>query len=295
LVAPSTSALLTQWDWEPSVLIGLLLLTAGYFYAVGPLRRQHSLGPPVTRRQQTWFILSVLILIVSLLSPLDDISDRYLFSVHMVQHLLLASVWPPLLLLALPDWLVRPIFRRPALGGLLSFFTYPGMAILLFNADIIVWHLPVLYDLTLSNETVHILEHLSFMAFGLLNWWPLLSPIREQRLSYPLQMLYLFADGMFMMVLGILFTFSPIVFYTAYQSAPRLWGISVLNDQQLGGLIMWYPGNIPYAIALVTAFYRWFDAGQDSLAPQDEPTWPEQQAIPSQASRIGSSTGVEPQ
>jgi cytochrome c oxidase assembly factor CtaG len=109
------------------------------------------------------------------------------------------------------------------------------------------------------------------MAFGLINWWPVLSPIREQRLSYPLQVLYLFADGMFMMVLGIVFTFSPIVFYSPYLAAPRLWGISALTDQQLGGLIMWYPGNIPYAISLIAAFYKWFEGGEEA-SPAQSPT-----------------------
>ena len=141
------------------------------------------------------------------------------------------------------------------------------MAIFLFFADIYAWHLPGLYDLTLSDENVHILEHLSFMALGVLNWWPVLSPLPEQRLSYPLQILYLFVNGMFMMVLGIVFTFSPIVFYSAYRTAPRLWGISASADQQLGGLIMWYPGNLPYAVLLCISFYRWFDAGE-SAAPE---------------------------
>jgi cytochrome c oxidase assembly factor CtaG len=116
---------------------------------------------------------------------------------------------------------------------------------------------------------VHILEHLTFMAFGLANFWPVLSPIREQRLPYPLQVLYLFADGMLMMVLGILFTFAPIVFYAPYAAAPRLWSISAVTDQQLGGLIMWYPGNLSYGVLLIVAFYRWFDG--DELVRSEQP------------------------
>jgi cytochrome c oxidase assembly factor CtaG len=108
------------------------------------------------------------------------------------------------------------------------------------------------------------------MFFGVINWWPVLAPLPEDRLSYPAQMLYLFADGMFMMVLGILFTFSPIVFYTAYTSAPRLWGMSLATDQQIGGLIMWYPGNIPYGVLLVVAFFRWFDSGQPGPPQEGE-------------------------
>jgi len=139
-----------------------------------------------------------------------------------VQHLLLASLWPILLLLALPDWAVRPLYRREPWATALQFLTFPAVAIIAFNADIYVWHLPVLYNLTLQNEYIHILEHLTFMFFGLFNFWPLLNPVRERRLSYPIQMLYLLADGMLMMALGIIFTFSPIVFYDTYASAPRL-------------------------------------------------------------------------
>lgn len=268
--APTTGQVLTQWTWEPSIIIGIVLLCAAYAYAAGPLRKRRG-EPPFGRGKIILFVVAQIVLVLALLSPLDEMGDEYLFSAHMVQHLLLASLWPPLLLMSLPGWLVAPIFRWRATGALAGFLVYPAMAIILFNVDIYLWHVPALYDLTLSSETVHILEHLTFMGFGLINWWPVLSPIREQRLSYPLQVLYLFADGMFMMVLGIVFTFSPIVFYSPYLSAPRLWGISAESDQQIGGLIMWYPGNIPYAITLIVTFYRWFEGGEEAN-PAQSPT-----------------------
>lgn len=263
MVAPSTQALLTQWHWQPTVLLGIGVLSAAYAYAVGPLRRRHDLGPPTTRTQITYFVLAQVLLVVALISPVDAIGDQYLFSVHMVQHLLLAALWPPLILLSLPDWLGDAFFRL-RISGVWRALTYPVVALLLFNLDVYAWHLPYLYDLTLRQESIHILEHVSFMFFGVLNWWPVLSPIPEQRLNYPLQVLYLFADGMFMMVLGIVFTFAPTPFYPPYTAAPRLWGISAVSDQGLGGLIMWYPGNIPYAVLLAVAFYRWFDTGGPS-------------------------------
>jgi cytochrome c oxidase assembly factor CtaG len=276
VVAPSTSALLTQWNWAPSVVLGILLMGGAYIYAAGPLRRRHGWQGP-TRAQLTWFALSDVVLVIALLSPLDAISDQYLFSAHMVQHLLLATVWPPLVLMALTPWMVRPIFRSGIIAPFVSFLTYPAIALVLFNIDVYLWHIPAMYNATLQHENVHILEHVTFMFFGLLNWWPLLSPLRELRLSYPFQILYLFLDGMFMMVLGIVFTFSPVVFYSAYSSAPRLWGLSALTDQQIGGLVMWYPGNLPYAVLLAVAFYRWFDGGDefhetDLASPSQSPT-----------------------
>lgn len=279
MAAPSLPTLLTWWTWEPSVILGVLLIFGGYIYLVGPFRRRHALGPPATRAQVVAFALSELLLVIALLSPLDRLGDKYLFSAHMVQHLLLASLWPVLVLVALPDWLVRPIFRRPILGSVIDFLTLPVVALTFFNIDLVVWHVPVLYDLTLQNGAVHIAEHLSFMMFGLLNFWPVLSPLREQRLPYPFQVLYLFANGMFMMVLGILFTFAPIVFYAHYAAAHRLWPLSAIADQQIGGLIMWYPGNLPYGVLLCVAFYRWFDG--------DEVTRPERPGIPSPSHTIG--------
>lgn len=272
-VAPSTGALLTHWSLEPTVLLGTAALTGAYFYAIGPLRRKHGLGPPPTRAQVYTFIASVVLLLVALISPLDDVGDEYLFSAHMVQHLILATIWPPLLLLAMPAWMAAAIFRQPG-AAILRFFTHPAAALIFFNLDIYLWHLPVLYNLTLQNEYVHIAEHLSFMLFGLCTWWPVLSPIPSERLSAPLQTLYLFGDAMFMMVLGIVFTFVPTVLYAPYADAPRLWGISAVTDQQIGGLIMWYPGNLPYATWLVIAFYRWFDAGgsENQRIPQQSPT-----------------------
>jgi cytochrome c oxidase assembly factor CtaG len=168
---------------------------------------------------------------------------------------------------------------RPPLSWVWAFCCYPAVALILFNGDIYAWHLPALYDATLSNEGIHILEHLTFMVAGLFVWWPVLSPILSERQTYPLQVLYLFANGMFMMVLGIIFTFAPNPLYSPYASAPRLWGISAETDQQIGGLIMWYPGNLPYAVVLVAAFYRWFDSGQTSPV--------ESQRIPSRSPTIG--------
>jgi len=256
---PSGEDALFHWTLEPSILLGLLLLTGGFVFVASPLRKRRGLGPPLKKSPWIMLAASVLVLVLALVSPLDGLSDSYLFSAHMVQHLLLAALWPPLFLLAMSDWMVRPLFRRTAFKQLALFLTNPVVAIMLFNFDVYLWHLPGLYDLTLKNEGIHILEHVSFMTFGLLNWWPILSPLKEQRLSYPLQVLYLFVDGMLMMVLGIVFTFSPKVFYSGYLHAPRPWDISVLSDQQLGGLIMWYPGNVPYGIALVGAFYKWFE------------------------------------
>lgn len=265
--APTTSHLLADWHWEPTVLIGLAALIVAYWYVLGPLRERRGWGASPTRAQMAYFATATVLLALALLSPLDELGDSYLFSAHMVQHLVLATLWPPLMLLSLPAWTARALMRTP-IAPVVAFFTYPAVALLSFNVDIYLWHIPALYDATLANEYIHIAEHLTFMGFGLVTWWPVLSPAPEQRLSYPLQLLYLLANGMFMMGLGIVFTFAPTVFYPPYAAAPRIWGTTPAGDQQIGGLIMWYPGNMPYAWAIVVAFYKWFETGGQS---SDEP------------------------
>lgn len=240
------------------------MLSVGYLYAgrVFPARSETKRGRrSVSPAQLTWFAASLFVLVVALLSPLDDIGDQYLFSAHMVQHLLLATVWPPLVLMSLPPELVQPAFGSPRIGKVARWLTLPAVAFIIFNVDISAWHVPAWYDLTLQNEGVHILEHLTFMAAGLLVWWPVLSPIRGQRLSYGGQELYLFANLFPTMALGILFSFFQHPLYSPYVSAPRLWGMSALTDQQLGGLIMWMPGNIPYVVAMVGVLVMWLDRG----------------------------------
>lgn len=267
MVTPTWSWLLTRWSLEPSVIAGMAALAVCYLRVCRTRTHPtthptHPWDSPVcTRAQLLYFVASLGVLILALLSPLDYVGDEYLFSAHMVQHLLLATVWPPLLLLSLPEQVVAPIFQVRVLGKLLRWLTFPAVAFLIFNTDISIWHLPALYDLTLQNEGVHIFEHLTFMAAGLLAWWPVLSPVRSQRLSFAAQELYLFASLFPTMALGIMFSFFQRPLYSPYIAAPRLWGISALTDQQVGGLVMWMPGNIPYAVAMLLILVMWLDRG----------------------------------
>lgn len=264
---PRWSWLLTQWDLEPSVIIGLLAVSAWYLYLCGyRLRLTTGVSRGAGRRvgtgvQLALFFTSIAALGLALLSPLDYISDEYLFSAHMIQHLVLAALFPPLFLLSLPEEIVAPIFRKPGITKICRWITFPAVAFLIFNVDVTIWHLPTLYDLTLRSESVHIFEHMTFIVAGVIVWWPVLSPIRSQRLGFGLQELYLFANLFPMMALGIFFSFWQYPLYTPYVTAPRLWGISALTDQQLGGLIMWMPGDAPFLLAMAAILVRWFDRG----------------------------------
>jgi cytochrome c oxidase assembly factor CtaG len=254
--------LLADWNLNPSIWLGTALLIGLYLYGVGPLRRRYRWADVLSSRQIGAFLAGTLVMFLALASPLDEIGDRYLFSAHMIQHLLITAVAPPLWLLGTPGWLLRPLIQPRVIQKTLRALTRPPIAFLLFNGCFALWHLPVLYDLTLHNQTVHILEHLIFMGTAVLNWWPILGPLPEDfpRLPNMSQILYLFSNCQVMVGLGALLFFSsnhPI--YTPYFAAPRLFGLSVSDDQMLGSLIMWIPGNLVYVVVMSIAFYFWFN------------------------------------
>lgn len=253
-----TPNLWLAWTLDPTLLIGLALLIGGYFYAIGPARRRWRLAERVSRAQVAWFVAGWVTLALALLSPLDTLGDDYLFTAHMIQHMMIAVVAPPLLLLGIPVWLAELPLRNSAVRQVMRWLANPIVAFGVFQADVWLWHAPALYDLTLENTAVHIIEHMSFLLFGVLYWLPILSPTPLiPRISRGFAILYLFIGCQPMVALGALLTFAAAPLYTPYVEAPRVWGLSPLADQQLGGLIMWLPTNIPYLIALSAAFFLW--------------------------------------
>ncbi len=248
---------LTQWNLEPSIIIGTALITGLYLYAIGPVRKRHYSNEQIQTGQTISFLSGVLIMFLALVSPLDELGDSYLFSAHMVQHLFLTIIGPPLLLLGTPEWLVKPALRNKVIFNIAQVLTYPAVAFVLYNVDFWLWHAPPLYNATLENQYIHILEHLTFIIFGLLYWWPIFSPSKElPRLSIGGQILYLFLSGMPSVLLGAGLTFTPPL-YAPYIAAPRIWGISAATDQQLGGLIMWIPVSIFYIVIMSVLFIHW--------------------------------------
>ncbi|HEV2663049.1 MAG TPA: cytochrome c oxidase assembly protein, partial [Ktedonobacteraceae bacterium] len=241
--------------------------------AVGPLRRRYRLADSVSRRQVVVFISGMLLIFLALASPLDELGDEYLFSAHMLQHLVLTMIGPPMLLLGTPGWLIEPLLRRRAVLRIGKVLTYPAVAFLLFNVNFWLWHAPSLYNATLSDENVHILEHLLFLITATIYWWPVFSPVEEglPRLSLGGQILYIFLGGMPAVALGAGLTFLPPLYAPYIQQSVRAWGISPASDQQLGGLIMWVPLNIAYIVVVSVLFIRWMqqqDAQQRLMEAQ---------------------------
>ncbi len=246
------------WSLHPSVLIGTGLLGALYFWGIGPLRRRLSLGPPPEAWRVASFSGGLLVLLLALNGPMHDLSDYYLFSAHMVQHLLLTLLLPPLLIAGTPGWLLQPILRRPAVLSAARILTKPVVAAIVYTVTIAVWHLTPFYETMMRNHDVHIATHLMFIVTATILWWPVMSPVPElPRLNYGMAMLYLFLVGIPMQIVAALITLSDDVLYPWYADAPRTWSLTPLDDQQLGGLLMWVPGNLWMFLAIGVLFYFW--------------------------------------
>jgi putative membrane protein len=254
-----------DWSWSlhSSVLIGTGILGALYFYGIGPLRRRYNLGPPASPWQILSFSAALVVLLVSLNGPVHDLSDYYLFSMHMVQHLVLTLLFPPLLLAGIPGWLLRPLLLRPGILPVTRALTRPWVAALIFSLTLAIWHIARYYELMMRSHDVHVFTHLLFMATATLMWWPVMSRVPElPPLGPGLGMLYLFLVGIPMQIVAALITFSDSVLYPWYAAAPRTWGLSPLDDQRLGGLLMWIPGNLWIFAAISVLFFRWAKESQ---------------------------------
>ncbi|HLQ69766.1 MAG TPA: cytochrome c oxidase assembly protein [Gemmatimonadales bacterium] len=253
-----------RWDIHPSVAAGLVLLGGLYVY-LGGLRG-------TSRRKIAAFVGSLLVLFGALNGPLHNLSDQYLFSAHMAQHLLLTLVFPPLLLYGTPAWVVRPLLRPRWVMALARVVTRPLWAALLFTAPITIWHAPALYEAALRNHNLHIVQHLIFLTTAVVMWWPVLSPVPElPRIPHLLQMLYLFLLGIPMSITGALITLSGSVLYPFYAAAPRVWNLSPIDDQQIGGLLMWVLGGLMLWIVMTAIWFRYSVWDQRSDAETEVP------------------------
>jgi putative membrane protein len=265
---------LASWSWDPSVLLGIGAIVCAY--AVGLRRfRPETLWQEnvVSHREMSCFASAVFLLVVALVSPLDTLSNN-LFSIHMVQHMLLLYVIPPLLLLGTPAWLLRPALVLPYVKVVLRFITSPVPATVIFNGTLVVWHMPALWDFALLSNPIHALEHVCFLGAGLVVWWPIFGPLPEvPRLSYPGQMLFLFGQSLVPAIIGAFLTFSGIVIYPVYLETPKLWGLTPLVDQQIAGLLMKVLGTVGIWVLLTVRFFQWFshEEHQDEKALDDRP------------------------
>lgn len=262
--------LYSNWTPQPGVLIGLLVLVASYVLLTGSLNRRTPGWEErtVSGGQKAAFAGAVVTLLVALGPPLDDWSDHYLLTAHMVQHMLLMLLAPPLLLLGIPGWLLAPLTRHPVTNRIGYVLTRPLVAYVLVSVALVAWHMPALYDAALANELLHLTEHATFFATSLLAWWPVLGMVSAwPRISPLLQCLYYFALTIPGAAVGAFLVFSPPGLYRPYDMAPRVFGLDLATDQQVAGLLMWVGEGAIYLLLITVTFLRW--AGEQERADNE--------------------------
>ena len=249
-----------RFQFHPEVWIiifgGFLLA----FYAVkivGPNAVQAD-EPIYTRTNSIAFIAAMFSLWFASDWPMHDISEEYLYSAHMLQHLIISLIVPPLLLLAFPNWLARLLISPTGkTGKLISQLTRPVVAGFVYNFVIIVTHLPFTVNYSIENGPFHYFVHLIVFFASLWMWIPVMSPLPELRKSLPAQMVYLFLMSVIPTVPAGFLTFAGGALYDAYDHSVRLWGIDITTDQQLAGLVMKLIGGIYLWVWIGSRFFQW--------------------------------------
>jgi putative membrane protein len=265
--APGAVATMPELRWSFDAWVVALLAASAVLYAIGVQRlwRRAGRGRGITFGQAARFAAGWLVLCAALLSPIDTLSAQ-LFSVHMLQHELLMVVAAPLLVQSRPleawTWALNPAWRR-ALGriaridllrGAWRTCSEPIGAWCLHAIAIWVWHVPVLFEAALADEAVHIAQHSCFLGSALFFWWSVFGRVAAQRGGAAIASV--FTTMMHTSALGALLTFAPTPWYAHYVQT-TVFGLSTLEDQQLGGLVMWVPGGISYLVAGLYIVAAW--------------------------------------
>ncbi|HZC78048.1 MAG TPA: cytochrome c oxidase assembly protein [Ktedonobacterales bacterium] len=260
----------TDWSFDPAVLLALAALLGGYLFIIGPLRERVAPDEPAQRRRIIAFAAGWLTLALALVSPLDALGRAYLFSAHTLQLFLLITVVAPLFLIGLPEWLWWTLLPTRALRDATRGVLFPTVAVIAFNGIILIWHVAPLYEAALHRAPLHDLQNASFLLAGLLTWWPLLTPLdRHTRLASPFQILYLVVESLPLDVFGAFTLFAQRVFYPTYALAPRLFGLSPLADQAIGGAILAVPGNLLDIVLMSLAFFGWIAREEQAQAARE--------------------------
>ena len=253
----TTKLMMTAWEFEWSINVGCAAMLFAYFWKVRAVAWQ-----------RLCFVLGVLVLLLSLESPLDALGDDYLFSAHMAQHLLLILIVPPLLLFGISQTSARAWLRVRSIAAAERVLGRPVVAWFTAITVMTLWHVPVFYNFALAHEGVHVLQHLSFLVTATMFWWPVFHPLPERRMPIGVSIFYLFAAVVENSALGIIITFMQVGHYPAYLHPHdeygaltlirHTWGLSAVDDQRLGGLLMWIPGCSVYFVAILGLLAHWY-------------------------------------
>ncbi len=268
-----------SWNQDPLVIATLLLAGGLYARGVATVWRRGGTGTLVSRAQVVCYAAGLYVLAIALLSPLDALA-HVLFSAHMVQHVLLMLIAAPLLVLGAPLlpflWglprgprlaLGRGLASRPSLGRAWHALTGPVVVWCILTGTLWLWHLPTLYQAAVRYPLVHLLEHATMLGASLLFWWVVLQPAGRRRINGGVAVLLVFTTKMQSATLGALITFTPNPLYPVYEAGATAWGMTLLQDQHLAGLIMGTVSGLAFLIAGSLAFLSWLRVMERSARP----------------------------
>ncbi|HYI65319.1 MAG TPA: cytochrome c oxidase assembly protein [Candidatus Limnocylindrales bacterium] len=262
--APQFPGVLSAWSFDPLPLIAIIAAAVAYLWATRRVNRAHRANPQPAYRSGL-FLGGLAALAVALLSPIEAYEGS-LFSIHMIQHMLLELVAAPLLLAGAPITLALRVASSSARRWLLAVLqsrvvhviSFPVVAWLLFAAVNWGWHFSALYDQALENQALHYFQHATFLGAALLFWWPVVGADPSPwRLPHPVRLLYLFLALPQNSFLGVALMSAPSVLYPHYVTNLRDWGLSPIEDQALGGGIMWVVGDLFFLAAMMLVVVSW--------------------------------------
>lgn len=261
MTADSAVSSVDFWRWVPHpevwVLVGGLAVLYSYAARVIGPKVVPAGTPAVTRTQKRWFTLGILLLWGAADWPVHDIGEQYLYFVHMIQHIVLMLVVPPVMLLATPEWLARLVLGGGRAHRVVHRMARPVPAGIAFNALALLSHWQVIVNNASANGLFHYGVHTALVTTAILFWIPVCGPFPELRISSPAQMIYLFVASLVPTVPGAWLTFADGAVYSAYDIPARLWGISVTSDQQVAGLLMKLVGGSYLWVLITVIFFRW--------------------------------------
>jgi putative membrane protein len=245
--------------WHPEPDVWLLFGSIVAAYIVAGRRHARATGEAVDGRRTRFFVAGVAVLWIGADWPIHDLAERFLYHVHMVQHLLFTLVAPALLIAGMPAWLLRRFLRPRAVATVFRFLTKPLVALIAFNSALLFVHWPAVVDLSVSSDWAHFGLHVLLVSTALLMWWPVMSPLPEYpALPAPGQMLYLFLQSLAPTIPASFLTFGDRLLYPVYGTFPRIWGMGALTDQLIAGLIMKLVGGAILWAFITAIFFRWY-------------------------------------
>lgn len=267
-------AIWSTWSFEPGAVAAILLAASWYAAGVRRVWRRAGRGHGVAHWQATCFAGGVAALVVALVSPIDALSDE-LFAAHMLQHLILVTIAPALLVLGGPQiatvWALPRTLRRAIARWWLHarrmrrawrFVGTSWIAVVIHAVTLWTWHLPGPYRAALEHPGLHAVEHMTFLGTALLVAWAIVHPRGQRRGGYAIGILCLFATAMQSGALGAMLTFARAPWYGLQESGAARFGLTALEDQQLAGLIMWVPGGLLYIVGAAALFVAWVEGGR---------------------------------